>query len=238
MKKNLTFKVDKKIISKRSNWKFDKNVVNNFDSHITQSVPFYKISHDLTVKLSDFFVKDKSTCYDLGCSKGNLLKDIKKRHPKKNFNLIGIDESKEMIKSAKKKSEKIKFLCKNLVDFNYQKNDFITSLYTLQFVQPRYRQKLINRLYSSLNWGGGLVLFEKIRGNDARFQDILNFSYFDFKAEQKLSPIDILNKEISLRSILEPYTIDANVNYLKRAGFKDIMPICQYLCFVGFLAIK
>ena len=188
--------------------------------------------------MSDFFIKNKSVYYDLGCSKGNLLRDVETRHIKKKIDLIGIDESKEMIKSAKKKSEKIKFLCKNLVDFNYQKNDFITSLYTLQFVQPRYRQKLINRLYSSLNWGGGLVLFEKIRGNDARFQDILNFSYFDFKAEQKLSPIDILNKEISLRSILEPYTIDANVNYLKRAGFKDIMPICQYLCFVGFLAIK
>ena len=31
MKKNLNFKVDKKIISKRSNWKFDKQVVSNFD---------------------------------------------------------------------------------------------------------------------------------------------------------------------------------------------------------------
>ena len=81
-------------------------------------------------------------------------------------------------------------------------------------------------------------MFEKVRGNDKRFQDILNFSYFDFKTEQKLSPIEILNKEVSLRSVLEPYTISANIDFLKRAGFKDIMPISQYLCFVGFLAIK
>ena len=40
----------------------------------------------------------------------------------------------------------------------------------------KFRQKLIDKLYNSLNWGGGLILFEKIRGNDARFQDILNFS--------------------------------------------------------------
>jgi tRNA (cmo5U34)-methyltransferase len=231
-------KIDKKITSSRSNWKFDKKVVQNFDKHINSSVPFYKISHDLTVKMSDFFIKDKSICYDLGCSNGNLLKDIQQRHSKKKINLIGIDESKEMIKSAKKNTNKIKFLSKNLVDFNYQKSDFITSLYTLQFVQPKFRQKLINKLYSSLNWGGGLILFEKIRGNDARFQDILNFSYFDFKTEQKLSPIEILNKEISLRSVLEPYTIGTNLDFLKRAGFKDIMPISQYLCFVGFLAIK
>ena len=28
------------------------------------------------------------------------------------------------------------------------------------------------------------------------------------------------------------------LTFLKRAGFKDIMPIAQYLCFKGFLAIK
>ena len=37
---------------------------------------------------------------------------------------------------------------------------------------------------------------------------------------------------------MEPFTIQSNIDYLKRAGFKDIMPIYQYLCFKGFLAIK
>ena len=48
-------KVDKNIKSKRSNWKFDKNVAKSFEKHIGQSVPFYKVSHELTLKLSDFF---------------------------------------------------------------------------------------------------------------------------------------------------------------------------------------
>ena len=232
-------KIDKKINSSRSNWKFDKKVVDNFEDHITSSVPFYEVSHQLTVKMSDFFLKDNSICYDLGCSKGNLLKDIEKRHVKKKIKLIGIDDSKEMINSAKKNNKKkIKFTCKNLVEYGYKKNDYTISLYTLQFIQPKFRQKLINKIYNSLNWGGALILFEKIRGNDARFQDILNFSYFDFKTEQKLSPLEILNKEISLRSVLEPYTIKANMDFMKRAGFKDVMPISQYLCFAGFLAIK
>ena len=89
-----------------------------------------------------------------------------------------------------------------------------------------------------MNWGGGFIMFEKIRGNDARFQDILNFSYFDFKRESGLSSKEIINKELSLRGVMEPYTISANIDFMKRAGFKDIMPISQYLCFVGFLAIK
>jgi len=233
-------KIDKKITSERSNWKFNKKVVNGFENHINSSVPFYKISHDLTIKMSDFFLKNKSKYYDLGCSKGNLSKEIFLRHKNKKIDCIGIDESKAMIAAAKKKNKikKIKFYQKDLVNYNYKKCDFISSLYTLQFVQPKFRQILINKLYNSLNWGGGLILFEKIRGNDARFQDILNFSYFDFKTEQKLSPLEILNKEISLRSVLEPYTIKANMDFMKRAGFKDVMPISQYLCFAGFLAIK
>ena len=108
----------------------------------------------------------------------------------------------------------------------------------MQFVKPELRQKIFDEIYKSLNWGGALILFEKIRGNDARFQDILTFLYFDFKRENNLSDLEILNKEISLRSVLEPFTIKSNMDFLKRAGFKDIMPVCQYLCFKGFLAIK
>ena len=143
-----------------------------------------------------------------------------------------------MLKIARKGKHKISFINQDLEKIKFKKSDLVISLYTIQFLQPKYRQELFKKIYSSLNWGGAFIYFEKIRGNDARFQDILNFLYFDFKQEQGLSPINILNKEISLRSVLEPYTIDANLGFLKRAGFKDIMPIAQYLCFKGFLAIK
>ena len=56
--------------------------------------------------------------------------------------------------------------------------------------------------------------------------------------KNKLDPIEILDKEKSLRGVLEPYTIQANLDFLKRAGFKDVTPISQYLNFIGFLAIK
>ena len=58
------------------------------------------------------------------------------------------------------------------------------------------------------------------------------------KKKNKLDSVEILDKEKSLRGVLEPYTIQANIDFLKRAGFKDITPITQYLNFIGFLAIK
>lgn len=232
-------KVDNKIISNKSNWKFDKLVTKNFQDHVSKSVPFYEVSHKLTLNISDFFLKDNSQYYDLGCSTGKLLKELKIRHKKKKIKYIGIDESKYMIAKAKKiKFKNVKFIKKDLNKINLKKSDLITSLYSIQFLNPKYRQVLFNKIYKSLNWGGGFIMFEKIRGNDARFQDILNFSYFDFKRENGLTSKEIINKELSLRSVMEPYTISANIDFMQRAGFKDIMPICQYLCFVGFLAIK
>ena len=81
-------------------------------------------------------------------------------------------------------------------------------------------------------------MFEKIRGNDARFDNMLNSLYLDFKEDNKLNSNDILSKSKSLRGILEPFSDQGNLGLLKRAGFKDIQTILQSLCFKGYLCIK
>ena len=45
-------------------------------------------------------------------------------------------------------------------------------------------------------------------------------------------------KTISLKGVLEPFSSKANIDFLKRAGFKDIIIIFKYICFEGILAIK
>ena len=80
--------------------------------------------------------------------------------------------------------------------------------------------------------------FEKVRGNDARFENILHSLYMDFKEDNYLSSNDILKKSKSLRGILEPFSDYGNLGLLKRAGFKDIQTISQFLCFKGYLCIK
>ena len=233
-------KFDKKIRTKSNKWTFKHNlVVKNFDKHVAKSVPLYELSHDLTTSLSNFFLKDGSNFYDIGCSTGSLIEKIKKKNKEKKIKYFGIDNSKQMISFAKKKKLKFTtFLLQDAVKANFKNADLIVSSYSLQFIAPKNRQKLIDKIYKSLNWGGAFILFEKIRGSDARFQDIMNFLYFDFKSKNKLDPLDILNKEKSLRGVLEPYTIKANVDFMKRAGFKDVTPILQYVNFMGFLAIK
>ena len=116
-------KADKKIKTSRSNWKFDKNVALNFDDHVKKSVPYYEHAHEIILGLSDFFLKTDSNCNDLGCSNGSLLKKISSRHQKKKFTLNGYDNSKDMIKIAKKncKDKRLKFFEKDITKLKLKK---------------------------------------------------------------------------------------------------------------------
>ena len=40
------------------------------------------------------------------------------------------------------------------------------------------------------------------------------------------------------KNSIRTFSSQANVDYMKRAGFKDITTIFKYICFEGFLAIK
>ena len=80
-----------------------------------------------------------------------------------------------------------------------------------QFIPPKYRQNVINKIYKSLNWGGAFIMFEKL-GSDARFQDILNSLYLDFMREWFFNQ-EIIEKQKSLRGVLEPFSTFGNTVY-------------------------
>ena len=81
-------------------------------------------------------------------------------------------------------------------------------------------------------------MFEKIRASDARFQDIFSITYNDFKLKNNFSPKEIIYKTKSLKGIMEPFSDFGNLSLIKRAGFKDVIPVFQWLCFKGYLCIK
>ena len=81
-------------------------------------------------------------------------------------------------------------------------------------------------------------MFEKVRAPDARFQDIINTMYLDYKLEQGYNGENIVSKMMSLKGILEPFSTQGNIDMLKRSGFVDIVSVQKYLCFEGLLAIK
>ncbi len=230
--------------AERANWKFSGKVSQNFDEHVKKSVPLYEEGHSLICDISDFFIKNDSIVYEIGCSTGTLaLKLAQHNKIKKDARFIGLDIEPDMIDIANKKKNNNKelnltFINDDVFQIEFEQSDLIICYYTVQFVRPSMRQDLINKLYKSLNWGGGLLLFEKVRGADARFQDIFNTLYTDYKLRVGYSPEEVVSKTRSLKGVLEPFSTQGNIDMLSRAGFVDINSILKYICFEGFLAIK
>lgn len=234
--------VGDKISSKNARWSFSGETSKNFDHHVEKSVPFYHEGHEIIKNISDHFLSNKSTCYELGCSTGTLLSLLANNNSDRSIKFIGVDNEIDMINVAKKNCKKflnkIEFINCDLLDIKFEPADLIISYYTIQFIKPKYRQIIIDRIYKALNWGGAFLFFEKIRGPDARFQDLMTSLYNEFKLKNGYKNKEIFEKTRSLKGILEPFSEKGNLGLLNRAGFIDITSVMKYVCFKGYLAIK
>jgi len=229
------------IVAKNAQWSFGGDVAKHFDTHAEKSIPQYYEGHDLCAKVGDFFLSEGSTCYELGCSTGSLIKKMATHNKDREIKFIGVEKEENMAKLAKDRTKSIKnieILHEDLFDVEYETASMFISYYCMQFISVSQRQQLFQTIFDKLEWGGALVLFEKVRAPDARFQDIATQLYSEFKLGNGYSADEILGKSRSLKGVLEPFSTQGNIDLMKRAGFIDVMSISKYVCFEGFLAIK
>jgi tRNA (cmo5U34)-methyltransferase len=221
-------------------WTFD-GVAGSFEDHIERSVPGYREGHDLVAKLSDWFVYDGAVAIEIGCSTGALTRRLADWHAGRDARFVGLEVEASMAEAARDLARghaAVEIRHEDALQAELEPCDLVTSYYTMQFIRPARRQQMFDRIYAALNWGGAFVMFEKVRGPDARFQDILAQLYVDHKLEQGFGEAEVVGKARSLKGVLEPFSTQGNLDLLARAGFGDVMVVWKQLCFEGYLAIK
>ncbi|MDX4064079.1 carboxy-S-adenosyl-L-methionine synthase CmoA [Aliarcobacter skirrowii] len=232
-------KVFNKTISKQ--FEFDEEVASVFDDMLDRSVPFYKQMQKLSITFANNFLKDKSNVYDLGCSTASTLIELKKISKYK-INLIGIDNSTAMLEHASKKAKAFGVDIKLINDdiFNVELKDarVVFSNYTLQFIRPINREKLVKKIYDSLEDGGVFIFSEKLVSSNSFLNKQLIDEYYSFKKNQGYSEFEIAQKREALENVLIPYTEDENKKMIKDAGFKDCETLFRWVNFATFIAIK
>ena len=225
-----------------TSWKFNNNVSNHFDKHVRQSIPYYDGIQSYVCSLSEWFIKDNSIVYDLGCSTGETAKNLFTKYPKKNFSYHGFDISSPMIKIAKKRNKKFlnkaKFFVSDINKIKFKKSDLFLSILTFPFLNSESRIKLYKKIYKSLNYGGSLIFIDKVRGSKSIYEDMFNQIYFDFKLNNKLKHEQILNKAKSIRSSMQIFEVKQIESFLNDAGFKKYEIFFRWYNFVGFIVIK
>ena len=150
------------IETQRGAWTFGGNVADTFVTHAERSIPLYHQGHALICRLSDFFMLPGSVGYELGTSTGQLIKHLAEHNAhKEGVRWIGVDRERGMLDKAREHTrgiDNIEFVCEELATVNLEKSSMIASYYTMQFVPPRLRQDVFNKIYESLEWGGAHLL--------------------------------------------------------------------------------
>jgi len=212
-----------------------------FDHHIELSIRGYINLWSDVLSLSKYFVEDYTEVVDLGCSTGKLLKAMIKQNkehiPQARYTGIEIEE--EFFKDYEKdlnEYDQLNYFKGDVRKYDFKNCSLVTSIFTLQFMKPKDREKVINKIYSGLNKNGAFIFSEKIFISNPKIQDMMTFMFYDYK-RKKFSDKEILDKEIQLRHMMKPNIKLELYDMLKKAGF-EVHTFWQNFNFIGAIALK
>jgi len=232
--------IEKIILSRKGDWDFDQHVSVVFDDHVRKSIPCYKEIQELIGIVSKKILSRNSLVYDLGTATGEVIQSIHRANPQKKIRYVGIDKSIPMLERAKEKCfyiNHVTFCNSKIESFNYKPADLFVVAFTLQFVKSGHRQCLLHNVYDALIPNGHFILCEKIVFE----KPIENNFYVDIYETWKqnhFSIEEIRAKKESLKNIMQPLTLEENIELLKKAKFKNINLLFKWCNFVCLIAKK
>lgn len=206
--------------------RFSFDTIQNFDEHISQSIPNYNLLVDAIVSVSEFVVKPESAVIDLGCSTGALLKVIPHNGEK-----IGIDIAENLLPpNGTNGIEFVKADIRQMAWDFLPSASLVLSIFTMQFVPKHDRLAVLSNVYETLEPDGALVWAEKVVCEEGWQQELMTFSHYDYK-QKSFTAEEIMSKEKDLRQIMRCNTTEDNQTLAWNAGFKHSQLLWKFFNF-------
>jgi tRNA (cmo5U34)-methyltransferase len=233
--------------ARASDFEFNDEVAAVFDDMLVRSVPCYLEQQKLIREIAARFHVPGTKVYDLGCSTATTLINIAQSLDD-SAQLVGYDNSEPMLERARENVATANLA--NRVDLRYADLNadsaaldldgagVVIMCWTLQFIRPLGRDRLIRRIFDSLGDGGALICCEKILTNDSDMNRFFVDFYYDFKRRNGYSEDEILRKREALENVLVPYRADENTELFRHNGFQIVETFFQWYNFCGFLCVK
>ena len=233
--------------ARATDFEFNAEVARVFDDMLIRSIPMYLEQQCMIRDIARKFWISGTDVYDLGCSTATTLLSLA-RATKAPSRFIGYDSSVPMLDHARRKIRKSRLEKRievRYADLNGPPDDIVlenasvvTMCWTLQFIRPLNRDRLIRRINDGLVENGVLVVTEKVLTNNSHMNRFFIDFYYDYKKRNRYSSGEIQRKREALENVLIPYRIDENLDLFRRNGFEIVEIFFQWYNFAGFLCMK
>ena len=229
---------------------FNEQVASVFDNMIERSVPLYRQTQKASASLAAEFLKvnhpssHKKRVYDLGCSSGTTLIELCNHSDLDSVELIGIDNSSAMLERCRQKlkshqlTKYVTLLQQDIATTSFLPCQVVFLNYTLQFISKPKRAPLLQKIYSTLDKGGILIMSEKTHFAHKEVHQHLTALHESFKSTQGYSQDEISRKRKALEDVLQTNTNQENLKMLTQAGFSTVEQFLQLYLFGSYIAIK
>lgn len=221
---------------------FNETTASVFEDMLERSVPFYGAMQRMLVELAGDFAVDGSAVFDIGCSTGTTLQ-LLDALPQA-VTLTGLDNSPAMLARAETAlrghlTHPFALHCADLNEGLAVRNASVVVLsLTLQFVRPIHRERLLREICDGINPDGCLLLIEKLVAKESLLNRLYIQHYYEFKAANGYSELEIARKREALENVLIPYRMEENEEMLHRAGFRAVDVFFKWYNFCGIIAVK
>ena len=229
-------------------FEFNRSVAHVFDDMAERSIPHYREVQRMIATLVRTFYQPGTALYDLGCSTGTTLV-LSARSLEEwgvsDYHLVGMDSSGPMCEEAKEKllreglgERNIEVIRRDITDAEFLNPSVVILNYTLQFVRPLERERLISRIYHSLSHNGVLLVSDKTLQSHTDISRCFIDNYYAFKRGNGYSELEISRKREALENVLIPYRIKEEENLFRQCGFEAVDILFSWFNFTSFLCMK
>lgn len=231
-------------IDKLGDWTFDERVAEVFPDMIQRSVPGYSNIISMIGMLAERFVQPDSRVYDLGCSLGAATLSMRRNIKVPGCEIIAVDNSPAMVERCRRHIDAfradtpVNVIEADILDVELSNASLVVLNFTLQFLQPDDRQRLLNQVYKGMRPGAALVLSEKFSFEDKNVGELLYNMHHDFKRANGYSELEISQKRSMLENVMLTDSVDVHKARLKQAGFEHSEVWFQCFNFGSLIALK
>ncbi len=223
---------------------FDDKVANVFEDMLKRSIPGYSAIISAVGMLTKLHSQPNSNYYDLGSSLGASALAMRRNIQHPNCRVIAVDNSEAMVNRSRdiigmdNSPTPIDIYCDDIRTFEIKNATVVVLNYTLQFISPKNRDRIIQNVFDGMKEGGILILSEKIKFEDAELNERQIARFHNFKKLNGYSNLEISKKKDALENVLIPDSIETHKKRLFTAGFKVADVWHQAFNFISIVAEK